>query len=106
MVHVFNSRSEDVSIFRKNLLANRVLLAGVAGSLAVHIAAMYWGPTQELLDLEPMALDAWLVAIGVALTAIVVNEAHKRLRPRSKAHHAQMERDDGRHLAATPSRHG
>lgn len=108
-VHVFNSRSEDVSIFRKSLLANKVLLAGVAGSLTVHIAAMYWGPTQDLLDLEPMALDAWLVAIGVALTAIVVNEAHKRFRPRSEAQRGRKpngedptdhpDRDDARPVA-------
>ncbi|MFN3219086.1 MAG: cation-translocating P-type ATPase [Acidimicrobiales bacterium] len=101
MVHVFNSRSEDVSIFRKSLLANKVLLAGVAGSLAVHIAAMYWSPTQDLLDLEPMALDAWLVAIGVALTAIIVNEAHKRFRPRSEEQRVRKPNRDGH--AGAPS---
>jgi cation-transporting P-type ATPase F len=82
MVHVFNSRSEDVSVFGKSLLTNRVLFAGVLGSLGVHVAAMYVPVTQELLSLEPMPVTTWAVAVGVALTAIVVNEGHKRLRPR------------------------
>ncbi|HSL59677.1 MAG TPA: cation-translocating P-type ATPase C-terminal domain-containing protein, partial [Acidimicrobiales bacterium] len=81
-VHVFNCRSEDQSVFSKSPLANKVLLAGVVVSLALHVGAIYFGPTQELLDLTPMSLTSWLVAIGVASTAILVNEAHKRLRPR------------------------
>jgi magnesium-transporting ATPase (P-type) len=89
IVHVFNCRSEDVSVFRKSLLANKVLLLGVTASLAIHVGAIYFPPTQELLSLEPMPLDAWLVALGVALTAIIVNEAHKRLRPRPEAERAR-----------------
>ncbi|HEX6237449.1 MAG TPA: HAD-IC family P-type ATPase [Acidimicrobiales bacterium] len=81
-VHVFNSRSQDVSVFRKSPLGNRVLLLGVLASLGVHIAAMYLPWTQDLLRLEPLPAATWAVAIGVGLTAIVVNEAHKRLRPR------------------------
>ncbi|MFO7961756.1 MAG: HAD-IC family P-type ATPase, partial [Nitriliruptoraceae bacterium] len=41
-VHVFNCRSEDVSIFRKSLLSNKLLFAGVMTSLAVHVGALYW----------------------------------------------------------------
>jgi Ca2+-transporting ATPase len=82
MVHVFNCRSEDESVFSKSFFANRILLLGVLTSFAVHVGAMYFGPTQDLLSIEPMAPSTWMVAIAVASTAIVVNEAHKRLRPR------------------------
>ncbi|MFP3900218.1 MAG: cation-translocating P-type ATPase [Acidimicrobiia bacterium] len=81
-VHVFNSRSQDVSVFRKSPLGNKVLLLGVLGSLGIHIAAMYLPWTQDLLRLEPLPGGSWALAIAVGLTAIVVNEAHKRLRPR------------------------
>jgi Ca2+-transporting ATPase len=80
-VHVFNCRSEYLSLFGKSLLANRILFLGVLASLAVHVGAMYWGPTQQVLSLEPLGLEEWLVAAAVASTAILVNEAHKRLRP-------------------------
>jgi cation-transporting P-type ATPase F len=80
-VHVFNCRSEDVSVFRKHLLTNKVLLFSLVSS-AVHIAAMYVPWTQELLSLEPLSAVTWLVAIGVAASVVIVNEGHKRLRPR------------------------
>jgi len=84
-VHVFNCRSEDVSIFHKSLLKNKILFLGVMASLAIHVAAMYLPATRELLSLEPLPLSTWAVVLGVALTAIIVNEAHKWLRPRPEA---------------------
>ncbi len=81
-VHVFNCRSEDVSIFRKPLLANKLLFIGVMTSLGLHIAAVYIPLTQELLSLAPLDAQTWLVAGLVASTAIIVNELHKWLRPR------------------------
>jgi Ca2+-transporting ATPase len=82
MFHVFNCRSEDVSIFKKNLFSNRVLFIGVIISLAVHIGALYLPWTQNLLRVTPLDGMTWLVIVGVAATAIVVNELHKWLRPR------------------------
>lgn len=84
-VHVFNCRSEDVSIFRKNLLSNKVLFVGVLASLVVHIAALYIPWTQTLLHFEPLSGRIWIAAIAVAATAIIVNELHKWLRPRPDA---------------------
>jgi magnesium-transporting ATPase (P-type) len=80
-VHVFNCRSETTSIFKTPLLANKVLFAGVLASLAIHIAAIYIPVTQTLLSLRPLDALTWAVAAGVALTAIIVNELHKRFRP-------------------------
>jgi Ca2+-transporting ATPase len=82
IVHVFNCRSEDVSLFRKNLLGNKVLFLGVLVSLGVHVAAVHmtWG--QELLSLEPLKASTWLWSAAIAATAIIVNELHKWLRPK------------------------
>lgn len=84
-VHVFNCRSEDVSIFKKNPLENKVLVIGVLASLGVHIAALYIPWTQRLLHFEPLSWQIWLISIAVASTAIVVNELHKWLRPRKQS---------------------
>jgi magnesium-transporting ATPase (P-type) len=82
IVHVFNCRSEDVSLFRKNPLGNKVLFLGVLVSLGVHVAAVHmtWG--QELLSLAPLDAATWLWSAGIAATAIIVNELHKWLRPK------------------------
>ncbi len=79
-VHVFNCRSEHVSIFRKRFLANPLLVGGVFTSLGIHIGAMYAPVTQDLLRLTPLDGQTWLMAIAVASTAIVVNELHKKFR--------------------------
>jgi Ca2+-transporting ATPase len=89
MVHVFNCRSEDVSLWRKSVLKNRVLFIGVIVSLAVHVSALYIPWTQQLLDITPIDWVTWLVAFGVALTIIIPNEIHKvwtrKHRPRGGA---------------------
>ena len=79
-VHVFNCRSEDVSIFRRSLFGNKLLFAGVLTSLAVHIGALHWSVTQQLLDVTPLDPLTWLVSAAVAATAIAVNELHKKWR--------------------------
>jgi Ca2+-transporting ATPase len=89
-VHVFNCRSEDVSIFKKSLLANKLLFIGVLTSLALHIAALYIPVTQALLRVKPLSGTTWLVAIGIALTAVIVNELHKKLRPARRDRHRQQ----------------
>jgi len=81
-VHVFNSRSEDTSVFTKSLLRNKVLFIGVLTSLVVHVAALYTPVLQRLLSLEPPDWRTWLVMAGVGLTAIIPNELHKWLRAR------------------------
>jgi Ca2+-transporting ATPase len=81
--HVFNSRSNRVSIFRMNPLSNRFLLIGTMLSFAVHLGAMYFEPTQTLLRLEPLDLYTWLRIVPLALSVLVVVEIHKIIRRKS-----------------------
>ena len=82
LVQVGNSRSETVSAFRKSIFSNRILLVGCAASVAVHIAAMYWGPTRELLKLQPLSFDSWQRILLLSLSVLAVVEVHKLLRRR------------------------
>jgi Ca2+-transporting ATPase len=93
--HVFNCRSEDVSIFKTNLFSNKVLFLGVTASLLIHVAALYLPWTQTLLHFQPLPWQVWIAAIGVAATAIIVNELHKWLRPRSQPEREAGENENG-----------
>ncbi len=59
MFHLGNSRSEHLSVFRKNPLSHPFLLAATTAALVVHIGALYFGPTQLILRVEPIELAAW-----------------------------------------------
>ena len=78
--HVFNSRSVQRSVFRKNPLSNRFLFVGTILSFAIHFGAMYFGPTQTLLRMEPLIMDTWLRLIPIAFSILVVVEVHKLFR--------------------------
>ncbi|MBI2867478.1 MAG: cation transporting ATPase C-terminal domain-containing protein, partial [Chloroflexi bacterium] len=78
--HVGNCRSEDLSLFKKDPFSNRFLFLGAVIALAVHIGAMYFGPTRTLLKLEPLTAVTWMRLILVAVTVIVAVELHKLLR--------------------------
>jgi magnesium-transporting ATPase (P-type) len=79
-LHAYNARSERRSILASDPRTNPFLLAAVAGSLTVHIAALHWGPTQALLRIAPVGLDAWVRMLAVGLAVVAVSEAHKWLR--------------------------
>ncbi|MFO7964115.1 MAG: HAD-IC family P-type ATPase [Desulfobacterales bacterium] len=79
-VHVFNCRSEYTSLFKKSVMENKVLFLGVLSSLGIHIGALYFPWTQKLLSFTPLDAATWAAAAGIALTAILINEGHKKFR--------------------------
>jgi magnesium-transporting ATPase (P-type) len=76
-VHVFNCRSETLSIFRHNPLRNRILLFGTMVAQLVHIGAMYTPWLNEVLGIEPVSIEHWLDLLLLALTVTAVMEIHK-----------------------------
>lgn len=81
-VHVFNSRSETLSVFRHNPLRNKLLLGGTVIAQLVHIGAMYTPWLGDVLGASPVTFDQWLSLLGLALSVMVVMELHKWIRSR------------------------
>ena len=82
-VHVLNSRSETVSVFRQGLFSNRFLIVAILGAQAIHIAAMYTPGLRTILQVEPVTLLQWSQLLIIALVLIVVDELHKRWHQRA-----------------------
>jgi magnesium-transporting ATPase (P-type) len=78
-VHVLNSRSETCSIFRQNFFGNKILLFGMLGAQAIHVAAMYTPGICDILQLEPVTLYQWTTLLSIALTLVIVDESHKQI---------------------------
>jgi len=79
-IHVFNSRSESRSVFRHNPMRNPLLLFGTAAAQLIHIGAMYTPWISDVLQIQPLSLQHWLVLLSLAVTVLVAMELHKLLR--------------------------
>jgi calcium-translocating P-type ATPase len=82
-VHVFNSRSENNSIFKINHAKNRFLWISVLAAQGIHIVSMHNPFMQSLLSIEPVSLEMWTTLLFIALTLVAVMEAEKFFRKRS-----------------------
>lgn len=76
-IHVFNSRSETLSAFLHNPLRNPLLLFGTVAAQLIHIGAMYTPWIRDVLHMQPVTFDLWLHLLVMALTVLLVMEAHK-----------------------------
>jgi magnesium-transporting ATPase (P-type) len=79
-VHVFNCRSERVSVFRVPLRRNPLLIGGVLLAQGIHILSMQWPFMQRVLGVAPVTLEAWLGLLGLAGLLLVVMELFKYIR--------------------------
>jgi Ca2+-transporting ATPase len=57
-----------------------MLFAATTVALAIHIGALYLGPTQYVLRVEPIDLEAWIRIVIVASSVLVASELHKLVR--------------------------
>ena len=79
-VHVFNSRTENHSIFKINHAKNKFLWMSVIVAQGVHIASMYSPFMQTILNVQPVSLEMWATLLFIALTLMVVMELEKYFR--------------------------
>jgi magnesium-transporting ATPase (P-type) len=78
-IHVFNCRSEYESAFRVPISKNYFLLAGVFGAQGIHILAMHIPVMQEVLRIEPVSMEEWLMLLLLAMILLLVMEIFKIL---------------------------
>jgi len=79
-VHVFNCRSESLSVFRHNPLRNKLLLMGTLIAQLLHIGAMYTPWLGDVLGVQPVSFLQWLGLLALALSVMLVMELHKGFR--------------------------
>jgi Ca2+-transporting ATPase len=77
MFHVFNSRSELLSVFRIPILSNKFLSYSVVAAFTAHLAVIYTSPLQMVFRTTPLALIHWVVMVGTASTIIIWEEIRK-----------------------------
>jgi Ca2+-transporting ATPase len=75
--NIFNARFEHVSAFNRQLFTNRALWMALAGVLCMQVIAVHWGPAQQIFDTVDLSLADWGIAIALAASVLVIEEARK-----------------------------
>ncbi len=76
-VHVFNCRSEHVSVFRMPLRRNLFLVVSVIGAQAIHQLAMHVPILSDVLGLQPVGLNECIILLAMACIVVIVMEIFK-----------------------------
>jgi len=64
-------------VFRVSLLSNPLLISAIVMSQIVHIGATHTPWISDVLALQPVSVQEWLVLLGVSLVLLAVEELHK-----------------------------
>ncbi|MCR4401399.1 MAG: HAD-IC family P-type ATPase [Firmicutes bacterium] len=80
LVYVFAYRSMRRSIFHTgHLLANRPLLASVAGGFLLAVGAVAVPAIRNVLGIVPLSAGEWLMVFGLAVALLIIVEVGKFL---------------------------
>ena len=78
--NVFNARAEQGSAFNACFFANGKLWQALTAVLALQVLVVHWGPAQAVFETVDLSLRDWAVAIAVAASVLMLDEARKLVR--------------------------
>lgn len=82
--HVFNCRSETMSVLSIPLVNNLPLLFAATGAQLLHIAAPFIPFLRDVLQVTPITFQMWLLLVPLALSVVLVMEVDKAIRRRGR----------------------
>ena len=82
LMNALNCRSARES-FISNFFSNKYLLLAIVGSLAVHMAILYYAPLQEVFKTVPLSLQDFGIILASASLIIILEEFKKRFLPKT-----------------------
>jgi Ca2+-transporting ATPase len=75
--NILQRRSERISLFNRNFLTNRILLASVVVSIGLVLLAIYGPYISDFLSFGPIAVADWLFILVAAVLYLAVFEVLK-----------------------------
>ncbi|MEI7813321.1 MAG: cation-translocating P-type ATPase, partial [Coriobacteriia bacterium] len=79
LLHAFSFRSETRSVWSTNSFANRWLVIGLIGSMALQCVVIYLPAAQSVFKTASLSPIHWLAVVAAALVAIGILDATKLL---------------------------
>jgi P-type Ca2+ transporter type 2C len=75
----FAMRSERVSLWRLGPFTNRALVGAVALTVALQVLLVEAPPARDIIGLEPLTAEHWLLTVAIALAYLAVVEIDKAI---------------------------
>lgn len=79
LFHVFNCRSEKISVFRRGFLSNPYLLMAVGSSILLQLMVLYFPPLQIIFRTSPLGILDWIMVLGLGSIPLWAMELYKKL---------------------------
>jgi Ca2+-transporting ATPase len=76
---VFNARSECGTAFDSTFFSNPTLWLSLLGVVVLQVLVVHWPPAQEVFSTTGLSLADWGIAVAVASSVLLFEEARKAL---------------------------
>lgn len=81
--NAFNARAEHESAFNGQFFSNAKLWLALAAVVLMQVLVVHWPPAQAIFHTKALSMLDWALAIGVASSVLLLDEARKFIqRPR------------------------
>jgi Ca2+-transporting ATPase len=77
--NAFNARAGRESAFNGDFFSNRWLWLSFTGVVLLQALVVHWGPAQAIFGTTDLSLANWALAVAVASSVLVIEEARKLL---------------------------
>jgi Ca2+-transporting ATPase len=77
--NIFNARNEHGSAFNRQFFSNGKLWLALLAVLVLQVIVVHWAPAQDVFDTVDLSLGDWLIALAVASSILLLEEARKLL---------------------------
>jgi P-type Ca2+ transporter type 2C len=85
LLHAFNFRSADGTVWHPRSLANRWLVLAICGSMALQAVIIYVPALSAIFKTAPLSAIQWAAVVGAAVVAVSVIDATKLIMTRRSA---------------------
>jgi Ca2+-transporting ATPase len=75
--NIFNARVEEGSAFNARFFDNKMLWWSLGAVVTLQVVAVSWAPLRSLFHVTPLTVKDWLIAIAVASSVLLLEEARK-----------------------------
>jgi Ca2+-transporting ATPase len=77
--NAFNARAEHESAFNSQFFTNAKLWLALAAVVSLQVLVVHWPPAQAIFHTTDLTALDWALAIGVASSVLLLDEARKYL---------------------------